>query len=231
MSGIRRVSQTLRRDDRASARLNIPATTMDSMFSLPLELLLATITTRFPCRDLQIRNLATLLSVPMLMPHPSEPIANKNQIRGANTRNLVLHGLEATGKSAIIKALLEQLSKPPDQRQTNGNKKHPEDSLQYTIVKSAECISGRHLLEQTVGAVAEAVEWKDHVGRCENLVQLAIELGRLLAGWAATEEDGIRRRFVLVFDGIDRQRDGPPTLLPALARLGEIVSPFHNPDN
>ncbi len=32
------------------------------------------------------------------------------------------------------------------------------------------------------------------------------------------------RRLVLVFDGIDRQKDAPPTLLPALARLGEVVS-------
>jgi origin recognition complex subunit 5 len=28
---------------------------------------------------------------------------------------------------------------------------------------------------------------------------------------------------VLVFDGIDQQREAPPTLLPALARLGEFV--------
>jgi len=31
-------------------------------------------------------------------------------------------------------------------------------------------------------------------------------------------------RFVLVFDGIDRQREAPGTLLPGLARLSEIVS-------
>jgi hypothetical protein len=36
--------------------------------------------------------------------------------------------------------------------------------------------------------------------------------------------EGRKGRFVLVFDGIDQQRDAPPTLLPALARLGEIVS-------
>jgi origin recognition complex subunit 5 len=30
-------------------------------------------------------------------------------------------------------------------------------------------------------------------------------------------------KFVLVFDGVDKQRDAPPTLLPALARLGEYV--------
>lgn len=32
------------------------------------------------------------------------------------------------------------------------------------------------------------------------------------------------RHFVLVFDAIDRQKEAPPTLLPALARLSEIVS-------
>jgi len=31
-------------------------------------------------------------------------------------------------------------------------------------------------------------------------------------------------RFVLVFDSIDRQRDTSPLLLPALARLSEVVS-------
>jgi len=73
-----------------------------------------------------------------------------------------------------------------------------------------------------VGAVAKAVEWKGPIGRCENLSQLVVELSRLLANWETSEEDG-KRRFVLVFDGIDRQRDAPPTLLPALARLGEVV--------
>lgn len=32
------------------------------------------------------------------------------------------------------------------------------------------------------------------------------------------------RHFVLVFDAIDRQKEAPPTLLPALARLSEMVS-------
>jgi hypothetical protein len=76
-----------------------------------------------------------------------------------------------------------------------------------------------------VGAVAKAVNWKGNVSRCESLSQLVVEIGRLLEGWTTSEEEQEgKRRFVLVFDGIDRQRDAPPTLLPALARLGEIVS-------
>lgn len=105
----------------------------------------------------------------------------------------------------------------------------PHDLLRYAIVKSAECISGRHLLEQTVGAVAKAVRWEGNVGRCENLAQLVVELGRMLEGWTKlNDEEAGKQKLVIVFDGIDRQREAPPTLLPALARLGEIVRSTRN---
>jgi origin recognition complex subunit 5 len=131
----------------------------------------------------------------------------------------VLHGLEATGKSSITKALLEELSTLNDQ--VNGNTRRDRDTLRYAIVKSAECIVGRHLMEQTVGAVARALGSGKIVGRCENLAQLVVEIGNLVEDWTVAEE---HRRLVLVFDGIDHQKEAPPTLLPALARLGEIVS-------
>jgi origin recognition complex subunit 5 len=96
-------------------------------------------------------------------------------------------------------------------------------------VKSAECITGRHLLETIVGAIAHSIGWKGNVHRCENLAQLAVEIDRLLDGNSHKpnsdgEDDGTKSKFVLVLDGIDKQRDAPPTLLPALARMGEIVS-------
>jgi origin recognition complex subunit 5 len=101
--------------------------------------------------------------------------------------------------------------------------------LYYTVVKSAECITGRHLLETIVGAIAHAVGWKNNIRRCENLAQLAVEIGRLLDDSShkldfGRESDHTKDKFVLVLDGIDRQRDAPPTLLPALARMGEVVS-------
>jgi origin recognition complex subunit 5 len=88
-------------------------------------------------------------------------------------------------------------------------------------------MGGRHLLEQTVGAVVKALGCGGTVGRCENLSQLVVELARLLEN--STSGTGLagKLRLVLVFDGIDNQRDAPPTLLPALARLGEVVSRHH----
>jgi origin recognition complex subunit 5 len=80
------------------------------------------------------------------------------------------------------------------------------------------------LLEKTIAAVIKAIDWKGDSGRVENISQLVVEVSRLLKGWASEASGPGKRRLVLVFDGIDHQRDAPPTLLPALARLGEAVS-------
>lgn len=96
--------------------------------------------------------------------------------------------------------------------------------LSYAIVNAAQCITGRHLFERIVASVADALKWEDVPRRCETLAQLNVELVKMLRypmrepGW----------RFVLVLDAIDRQRDAPPTLMPALARLSEIVSPLYD---
>lgn len=55
--------------------------------------------------------------------------------------------------------------------------------------------------------------------RCETLAQLAVSLGDMLKD----TDRGPQWRFALVLDSIDRQREGPVTLLPALARLSEMV--------
>jgi origin recognition complex subunit 5 len=110
----------------------------------------------------------------------------------------------------------------------NGHDTDTYERLQYAIVRSAECITGRHLLETAISATADAVGWKGNVNRCENLAQLAVGISRLLEGRIQSDPDGLDypngAKFVLVFDAIDRQRDAPPTLLPALARLAETVS-------
>ncbi|KAI0384897.1 origin recognition complex subunit 5 C-terminus-domain-containing protein [Hypomontagnella monticulosa] len=170
---------------------------MTNIFELPDDLI-ATVIESFPCRDSQIRALATLL-------HP----------RAAPCRNLIIHGTESTGKSVVTSRLLEELS--------SASSSDGRPLLSYAIVKSLECVTARHLYERTVGSVADALQWEEQgtVGRCETLASLTVELAKMLAGVQYNEKDS---RFVLVFDGIDRQRDAPPTLLPALARLSEIIT-------
>ncbi|KAI4105881.1 MAG: hypothetical protein LQ339_003199 [Xanthoria mediterranea] len=112
--------------------------------------------------------------------------------------NLVLHGTEATGKSLTISALLSAIDTPS------------------AIIRSKECVTTRHLLERTLTEVQEALG--DNAppvdGRCESISAFVVQLQRLL-------ED--QKKFILVFDNIDRQREAAPTLLPALARLGELI--------
>lgn len=100
----------------------------------------------------------------------------------------------------------------------------------HAIVRSTECITGRHLLTKILWASLEALglkgEWERFAkGRCEHVSSLAVLLGECLEASKAAEE-GITEigKFVLVLDGIDRQREAPQTLLSALARLGEVVS-------
>ncbi len=123
---------------------------------------------------------------------------------------LVLHGVAATGKSLTIRSILEAIDTPS------------------AIVRSQECITTRHLLERTATLVKDSLEASDGVeeggsgiGRCESISAFVVELQQLLEG---------KGQFILVFDGIDRQREAAPTLLPALARLSEIVRlSFHIP--
>lgn len=99
--------------------------------------------------------------------------------------------------------------------------------LEHAIVRCRECITGRHLLESTIGAVQSTLQQDQAIGehagyhgRCENLGVLTAHLQRLLRG---------DRKFVLVLDAVDKQRDAQPTLLPALARLGEFVCAHDDP--
>ncbi|KAI9800412.1 MAG: hypothetical protein M1833_003298 [Piccolia ochrophora] len=187
---------------------------------LPSSSLLTSLTAQFPSRDLQIHQLAHLLWPPL--PSPS---------------TLVLHGPTATGKTAITRALLSSLAVP------------------HAIIPSAECVTARQLLERTVVEVEDALARADgggggedplptadggaaaeggtagSVGRCENLAALATHLERLLlprprGTSTTTPPPPPPRKFILVFDGVDRQREAPPTLLPALARLGEMIPPL-----
>lgn len=123
--------------------------------------------------------------------------------RFPNPSTLVIHGLHATGKSLTLGAALKSIDAPS------------------AIVHSRECITTRHLLERAISDSKAALSKQHQLdldrgfdGRCESISAFVVQLQLLLEG---------RGKFVLVFDGIDRQREALPTLLPAIARLGEII--------
>ncbi|KAH0495545.1 hypothetical protein TgHK011_009088 [Trichoderma gracile] len=174
------------------------------VFQLPDETTLAPLIRRFPGRDCQIRALVALLHT-----------------HAAPCRNLVIHGSEATGKSSITRQLLAQLS------ENNGTPNGRAAGLVHATVDVARCISGRHFFESIIAAVTDALRAREGPGdgdspsqRCETLAQLAASLNSAFDD--PRSKNGLTH-FVLVLDGMDRQRDSPPTLMPALARLCETI--------
>ncbi|XWX01014.1 hypothetical protein V2A60_009039 [Cordyceps javanica] len=130
-------------------------------------------------------------------------------------RNLIIHGAEATGKSSVSANLFDCLC------ETNQDQSDAQALLSHARVDAAQCITVRHLYERIVSAVASALQVHDLAPkRCETMAQLAVALGEMLDG---RSRDNPRWRFALVLDSIDRQRDAPATLLPALARLSEMI--------
>lgn len=153
------------------------------------------------CREAQIRQLATIFCQPNFL-SPS---------------TTVVYGVKSTGKSLTIKSVLESCN-----------------ITRHATIQSAEWVDSRELLEAVVSAVVnmsnkekekeeeEEVEEEDdnkkkHIDerKCESISAFVVQLQLLLEG---------KEKTILVFDGIDRQQEPWLSLLPAIARLGEVVS-------
>ncbi|CUS09996.1 unnamed protein product [Tuber aestivum] len=147
---------------------------------LPEELLTA-LNERFPCRAPQIRRLAALVGTDET---PSPPA-------------LVLHGLEATGKTTILRAFLDRTE------------------ASYTWVACHECVTVRQLVERISAGVTESVGGGDDAGRAGDVCALGVRLSVALSG--------AERKHFLVLDRVDRTREGSSVLFAALGRLGEMI--------
>lgn len=110
-----------------------------------------------------------------------------------------MHGAHATGKTSVLKAVVE------------------DSKLRHAYMSCEEHITERHLLERTVVTITQAIHTTANghakAARCETVNALVAHLEQLVG----------REKFVLVLDGIDKQREASPMLLPALARLSEVV--------
>jgi origin recognition complex subunit 5 len=90
--------------------------------------------------------------------------------------------------------------------------------VRYAAIQCQECLSQRHLLSKIFSACLTtlAVEEDDEqYDRIDTVNALAVGLEKLFRRHA--------QKLVLVLDEIDEQRGAVATLLPALARLGDLV--------
>ncbi|CAD6505797.1 BgTH12-01284 [Blumeria graminis f. sp. triticale] len=181
---------------------------MNSTFSLINESDFLTTSTKLPCREQQLRALTTLVS----------PF-------GAQCRNVVLHGLEATGKKSVAKLVLDHLSKD-NHNVTKNDRGNSECSLRYIFLNIVEYIGSRHLFEQTIGLIAKTLDSERVPGLVGNISEFAVEIQLLIEEWNSGTTG--RKRLVLVFDGIDKMRDPLPTLIPAIARMAEMIQSLTN---
>ncbi|KAI1945968.1 hypothetical protein LOZ12_004791 [Ophidiomyces ophidiicola] len=207
--------------------------------SLPDELIIS-ISQQLPCRDLQIKQLATLLC-------PSLPTIPA----------LFIHGPHASGKSSVIRRILAEYTTQNEhdaqqnpspkidskkrKRRGKGDVNDPSEHLAAkafilsSVVRVAECITARHFLVNIVSSAILAVqnagaqihiqgseaEWRKIVDkiRCEHVSSLPAAFRDILSKTKC-------ERYVLVLDGVDELREGGQMLLAALARLGELIPPL-----
>ncbi|PUU74591.1 origin recognition complex subunit 5 C-terminus-domain-containing protein [Tuber borchii] len=146
---------------------------------LPAELLTA-LNEQFPCRAPQIRRLAALVGTDET---PSPP-------------SIVLHGLEATGKTTVLRTFLDGVR------------------ASYTWIACHECVTVRQLMERISAGVTENVGGVD-AGRAGDVCALGVKLSGALSG--------VERKHFLVLDRVDRTKEGSSVLLAALGRLGEMI--------
>ncbi|KAK6528661.1 hypothetical protein TWF694_003912 [Orbilia ellipsospora] len=141
---------------------------------------------RYPCRDQQINSLTAILTR-----DTSKPPA------------LILYGTEATGKTVVAKAVLDEIG------------------IAYAYVSCKECITVRHIFEKAytscvalVGAPNGTQGSEQKSPRPDSVNNLAVMLQKLLLH---------SRPIILVLDGVDKQREITSTILSGVARMGDMI--------
>lgn len=164
--------------------------------------------------------------------------------------SLVVHGTKASGKTSILKALLQNYAESKANEHSvytstvktgkrkaaagNGNIRNGSTTkrLRYAIVRVAECISSRHLLMKIVSCTINAME-EGVPGLAEDRSngewRQAVDNARCDHVSSLPEVLGnilvkaSCEKFVLVLDGVDELREGGQMLLAALGRMGDMV--------
>ncbi|KIW68367.1 hypothetical protein PV04_04320 [Phialophora macrospora] len=117
---------------------------------------------------------------------------------------LVAYGLEQSSKREVIINVLRA-------REVN-----------HALIKTNECLSQRHLLSKIFAACITALGYDGQIDRYEKMDSINALLGNLRRLFGRAEG----RKFVLVVEDADELKQPGPTLLPALARLGDVIPGF-----
>jgi uncharacterized protein (UPF0261 family) len=91
-------------------------------------------------------------------------------------------------------------------------------NIQNVLIDCRECLSQRHLLSKIFSRCVQVLEKEDEIDgldRLDSINALASSLKRLL--------HSRQEKLLIVVNGADHQRGATVTLLPALARLPDLV--------
>ena len=91
--------------------------------------------------------------------------------------------------------------------------------IEHVTIDCRECLSQRHLLTKIFARCVRALgkeDQEDRYDRLDSINAIGSNLRRLL--------QHRKEKLVVILVAADQQRGATPTLLPALARLGDLVS-------
>ncbi|KAK6341076.1 hypothetical protein TWF696_009383 [Orbilia brochopaga] len=153
--------------------------------------------TQYPCREQQIKELALVLTQAKISSPPA----------------LILYGTEATGKTTIAKAVLDEFNVP------------------HAYIRCKECVTSRHLFEKALaGCGTLAVSRTENQGQSASIFEATAKQPQLRPDSVNTLTGQLQKllahvgKVVLVLDGVDRQREITPAILSGLCQMGRIIS-------
>ncbi|OAL69440.1 hypothetical protein A7D00_6559 [Trichophyton violaceum] len=157
---------------------------------------------------------------------------------------VIVHGPKGSGKSTILKSLLQVYAESQRHAKENGSPRAisgakrqrlghtPGNEVKghrfcYAVVNVTECISANHLfmkiISNTLDAMQQGITGRPgderlNIGslRCEHVSSLSGLLGTILGKSEC-------RKFILLLDGIDELREGGQMLLAALCQIGQML--------
>lgn len=162
---------------------------------------------QFPARETQIRALQDLIGTVcrQLYRYGSLTI----QPPTSSPPSIFIYGHTAVAKSSLVKAFFDQYDRH-------------ESEPSYAMINCIECHSLRLLFEHIVNALAAwDPDWSNGISAWKRIDSIDVFVSTLQELF---QNQKSRSSKYIILDKAERLRDMPPTLIPVLLRLGELIS-------